>query len=229
MPGADYELFRDVARDQGNQPKKLVIFDLEGVLTPHEFLLEFAERAGKEKYEKVLEEFQKGITGEQKWIDGLKNRIEILKGTPLEFAEEVVNNVDMEPGAAELTQALKANGWYVAIVSGGFDILKQALDRCGIAYDRFLSHKLIFEQGALAGVELSFEDKGEAARKLKDELKPDFVVAVGDGWNDVPMLIEANVAVGFNPKPKLRNYIHISAYSIEELAILIAYIITLHA
>ena len=35
------------------------------------------------------------------------------------------------------------------------------------------------------------------------------------------MLIEANVAVGFNPKPKLRNYIQISAYSIEELAMLL--------
>ena len=43
MPGADYKPFRDVARDQGNQPEKLVIFDLEGVLTGYAFLLEFAE------------------------------------------------------------------------------------------------------------------------------------------------------------------------------------------
>jgi phosphoserine phosphatase (EC 3.1.3.3) len=67
-------------------------------------------------------------------------------------------------------------------------------------------------------VELRFPDKGAAARSLKDELRPGFVVAVGDGWNDVPMLAEADLAIGFRPKPVLEGYVHMSASSIEELS-----------
>jgi len=204
------------AGGHGKPIRKLVIFDLEGVLTPHEFLLELAERAGK--YEEVLREFRAGINGHGSWLDSLRRRMEIMRGTPIEFAEEVAAKVDMEPGAAELTRALKGDGWQVAIVSGGFDILGPALDRGGLVYDRFLSHRLVFEHGLLVGAELRFPDKGAAARILKEEMRPDFVVAVGDGWNDVPMFEEANLAIGFRPKPVLENYIHMGASSIEELS-----------
>jgi|GEM_PF-146731 len=192
------------------------MFDLEGVLTPHEFLLELAERAGK--YEEVLREFRDGINGHRSWLESLRRRIEILRGTPRELAEEVASRVDFEPGAAELTRELKEAGWLIAIISGGFDLLKPALDRGGLSYDRFLSHRLLFEDGRLKDVELRFPDKGAAARSLKDELRPGFVVAVGDGWNDVPMLAEADLAIGFRPKPVLEGYVHMSASSIEELS-----------
>ncbi len=193
-----------------------MIFDLEGVLTPHEFLLELAELAGK--YEEVLREFSAGINGRSSWLESLHRRIEILRGTPKELAEEVAARFDLEPGAAELTRALKDDGWYVAVVSGGFDLVKPSLDRCGLRYDRFMSHRLVFEDGRLSGVELGFPDKGAAARRLKEEIRPDFVVAVGDGWNDVPMLSEADLAIGFRPKPILEGYIHMGASSIDELS-----------
>ncbi|MGC8555492.1 MAG: HAD family hydrolase [Conexivisphaera sp.] len=193
-----------------------MIFDLEGVLTPHEFLLELAERAGK--YEEVLREFRDGINGHRSWLESLYRRIEILRGTPEEYAIEVAARVDMEPGAAEMTRALRDEGWRVAIVSGGFDLLGSALDRGGLAYDRFLAHRLVFDGGRLSGVELRFPDKGAAARMLKAEFRPDFVVAVGDGWNDVPMFAEANLAIGFRPKPVLEGHIHMGVDSVEELA-----------
>ncbi|MGC9015253.1 MAG: HAD family hydrolase [Conexivisphaera sp.] len=200
----------------GKPIRKLVIFDLEGVLTPHEFLLELAERAGK--YEEVLREFRAGINGHRSWLESLHRRIEILRGTPEEFAEEVAAGVDLEPGAAELTRALREDGWKVAVVSGGFDVVGPSLDRHGLSYDRFMSHRLVFEDGRLSDVELRFPDKGAAARRLKEEMRPDFVVAIGDGWNDVPMFSEADLAIGFRPKPVLEGYIHMGASDIDELA-----------
>ena len=56
----------------------LVIFDVEGVLYDAEYLPLLAEKMNKEK--EVWEITKKGIQGKMDWEEGLRQRVELLKG-----------------------------------------------------------------------------------------------------------------------------------------------------
>ena len=56
----------------------IVVFDVEGVLVDGEFLPEAARLVGKEKV--VSDITAKGISGEINWEQGLRQRIEIIRG-----------------------------------------------------------------------------------------------------------------------------------------------------
>ncbi len=131
--------------------------------------------------------------------------------------KEVATSTTVSKAAAKLTRALKERGWMIAIVTGGFDILEETIRRGGLTYDRYLSHKLIFRDDKLWWYELGYEDKGKAARALKEELAPSLTVAIGDGWNDIEMFDEADLAVGFRPKRAVKRHVDVEVAGFRQL------------
>lgn len=174
-----------------------------------------ARKAGVLK--QVKEEFYKGINGLVPWQCSLKERLRWLSGINEEVFLKAAAGMRVRPGAVRLTNALKKDGWRIAIITGGFDILRTVIDEAGVRYDHFYSHKLMFSNGRLAGVKLGFRDKGEVARHLKQLYAPDITVAVGDGWNDLSMFREADLAVGYMPKCMVRPYVDIEVRSFRSL------------
>ena len=191
------------------------MLDLEGVAVRQEFLLEVAKRAGI--YDEVRREFCDGINGHTPWIESLERRISLLRGVPRHLFEEIASSTTVNRAAVKFTRALKGRGWTIAVVTGGFDILEETIRRGGLTYDRYLSHKLVFRDDKLWWYELGYEDKGMAARDLKKELVPDLTVAVGDGWNDVGMFDEADLAVGFRPKRAVRRHVDVEVPGFRQL------------
>lgn len=105
----------------------LVIFDVEGVLFDAEYLPILAEKINKEK--EIWEITKKGIQGEINWEEGLKTRINLLKGLDLAICQEVANSLPIMTGARETCRALKAAGWKLMAVSGGFTIMTDRLKK----------------------------------------------------------------------------------------------------
>ena len=56
----------------------LAVFDLEGTLVKEEFLVELGRLVGKSKEVKKITKL--GLEGKMNWEEGLKKRIEILRG-----------------------------------------------------------------------------------------------------------------------------------------------------
>lgn len=117
-------------------------------------------------------------------------------------------------GASTLIATMKANGALCWLVSGGFSFFaKRVAERMG--FDAYFSNELIERGGVLMGeVALPILDK--AAKKDKIALAQQEmgieafeVLALGDGANDLPMLMEANakggLGVAFRAKPKVRD------------------------
>ena len=69
----------------------------------------------------------------------------------------------------------------------------------------------------LSGHTLTYGDKGEVARKLKETLNPKVTVAVGDGYNDIPMLKEADLAIGFRPKEAIKHHVDAEVKTFKQL------------
>jgi len=140
----------------------LVIFDVEGVLFDAEYLPLLAEKFNKEK--EIWEITKKGIQGEINWEDGLKTRVDMLRGLDLKTCKEVADSLPIMTGAKEACRALKEAGWKLMAVSGGFSIMTDRLKE-ELGLDYVFSNKLKFINGKLDGVEIIVDsDKAKSVR-----------------------------------------------------------------
>lgn len=183
----------------------LVIFDVEGVLFDAEYLPILAEKINKEK--EIWEITKKGIQGDINWEDGLKTRINLLKGLDQSICKEVANSLPIMTGAREACRALKAAGWKLMAVSGGFTIMTDRL-KDELDLDFVYSNELIFKNGKLDGVKINVDsDKAKSARiKIKEwgEKKEDIVVVV-DGANDIKLFDICGLGIAYRAQDLVKD------------------------
>lgn len=165
----------------------LAIFDVEGVLLDAEFLPTLGEKINKQ--DEIWDITRKGIEGVINWEEGLKKRIEILRGISYGTCKEVADSLKIMIGAKEACHALKSAGWKLMAISGGFSIMTDRL-KDELALDYVFSNELIFKNGRLEGVKINVDsDKSKSAMiKIKEwkEEKKD-ITCVVDGANDVKL------------------------------------------
>jgi phosphoserine phosphatase len=183
----------------------LVIFDVEGVLFDAEYLPILAEKINKEK--EIWEITKKGIQGDINWEDGLKTRINLLKGLDQSICKEVATSLPIMTGAREACRALKAAGWKLMAVSGGFTIMTDRL-KDELDLDFVYSNELIFKNGKLDGVKINVDsDKAKSARiKIKEwgEKKEDIVVVV-DGANDIKLFDICGLGIAYRAQDLVKD------------------------
>ncbi len=183
----------------------LVIFDVEGVLFDAEYLPILAEKLNKEK--EIWEITKKGIQGEINWEEGLKTRVDLLKGIDYETCKEVSDSLPIMTGAREACRALKQAGWKIMAVSGGFTImtdrLKEELD-----LDYIYSNELKFSDGKLDGVNIIVDsDKAKSARIKIEEwnVKKEDIVVVVDGANDIKLFDICGLGIAYRAQDLVKD------------------------
>ena len=183
----------------------LAIFDVEGVLLDAEFLPILAEKINKQ--DEIWEITRKGIEGVIDWEEGLRTRINTLKGISYETCKEVADSLPIMTGAKEACGALKAAGWKLLAISGGFSIMTDRL-KVELGLDYVFSNELVFKDGKLDGVKVHVDaDKSKSAMiKVKEwkEKKKDTVVVV-DGANDVKLFDICGLGVAFRAQDIVKD------------------------
>lgn len=185
----------------------LIIFDVEGVLLNAEYLPILAQKFGPEKEKEIWDITKQGIRGEIKWEEGLRNRVNALRGISFEDAFEIGENLELMPGAKELCDALKRAGWKMIAVSGGFTIITDRL-KTELQLDKIYSNELIFKDGKLFDVIVNVtSDKAKAVKNIIAEwrMKKEDIVVVVDGANDLKLFDIAGYTVGFCPVDIVRQ------------------------
>ena len=165
----------------------LVIFDVEGVLFDAEYLPILAEKLNKEK--EIWDITKKGIQGVINWEEGLRQRIDSLKGLDYETCQQVADSLPIMTGAKEACRVLKSAGWKLMAVSGGFTLMMDRLQK-ELGLDYVYSNELIFKDGKLDGVKINVDSDKSKSAKIKiaewGEQKED-IVCVVDGANDIKL------------------------------------------
>ncbi len=183
----------------------LVIFDVEGVLYDAEYLPILAEKLGKEN--EIWEITKKGIQGEINWEDGLRTRVDALKGLDYETCQEVANELPIMTGAKEACRVLKAAGWKLMAISGGFTIMTDRLKK-ELELDYVFSNELIFKDGKLDGVEIIVDSDKSKSAKIKlsewNENKEN-VTCVVDGANDVKLFDVSGLGIAFRAQDVVKD------------------------
>ena len=183
----------------------LAIFDVEGVLLDAEFLPILAEKINKQ--DEIWEITRKGIEGVIDWEEGLRTRINTLKGISYETCKEVADSLPIMTGAKESCSALKAAGWKLLAISGGFSIMTDRL-KVELGLDYVFSNELVFKEEKLDGAKVHVDaDKSRSAMiKVKEwkEKKKDIVVVV-DGANDVKLFDICGLGVAFRAQDVVKD------------------------
>jgi phosphoserine phosphatase len=179
----------------------LIVFDVEGVLLNAEYLPVLAQVMGPEKEKEIWDITKQGIRGEINWEDGLKKRVEALRGISFEDAERIAFNLEIMPGAKEICFALKKAGWRIIAVSGGFTIITDRL-KDELCIDKIFSNELTFKDGKLDDLKLTVTSDKAAAIKptiMEWGIRKEEIVVVVDGANDLKLFSIAGFTVGFCP------------------------------
>lgn len=183
----------------------LAIFDVEGVLLDAEYLPILAEKINKQ--DEIWEITRKGIQGMINWEEGLRTRVNTLKGLSYETCKEVADSLPVMIGAKEACRALKAAGWKLLAISGGFTIMTDRLKK-ELGLDYVFSNELIFNDGKLDGVKIHVDsDKSKSAViKISEwkEKKKDIVVVV-DGANDIKLFDICGLGVAFRAQDVVKD------------------------
>jgi len=183
----------------------LAIFDVEGVLFDAEYLPILAEKVNKEK--EIWEITKQGIQGVINWEEGLKKRVELLKGLSYATCKEVADELPIMTGAKEACAALKAAGWKLMAVTGGFTIMTERLQK-ELNLDHIYSNELIFKDGKLDGVKINVDsDKAKSAKTKIHEWdeKKENIVAVVDGANDIKLFDICGLGIAYRAQDIVKD------------------------
>ena len=183
----------------------LIIFDVEGVLYDEEFLPLLAEKLHKE--DEIWEITRQGIQGKINWEEGLRTRVAALKGLDKKTCQEVSDALPIMTGAKEACRVLKAAGWKIMAVSGGFGLMMDRLQK-ELGLDHVYSNDLIFKDGKLDGVTIHVDSDKSKSAKIKiaewGEKKED-IVCVVDGANDVKLFDICGLGIAYRAQDIVKD------------------------
>jgi phosphoserine phosphatase len=184
--------------------KKLLLADMDSTIVVGETLDDLAAHVGLG--DQVAAITASAMNGELDFAQALAARVRLLAGMPVYLIDMVVNHTRLMPGAKTLVHTMKAHGAHTVLISGGFTRFTQVVaTQCG--FDQHVGNVLAVENDQLTGETLPpLVDKHTKLNMLLDTvanltIAVTDVLAVGDGANDIPMLMHAGLGVGYQPKP----------------------------
>ena len=190
----------------------LFVTDMNSTLINIECIDEIADMQGLKREVAAITEA--AMQGEIDFRESLTRRVGLLAGlTESALAEVFDHRLQLNPGAERLLQGLQRAGIRTMLVSGGFTYFTERL-KTRLGFDYAYANELEIIDGKLTGQVLGEIVDGEAKaanlERVRDELglKPEQVIAAGDGANDIPMLRAAGFGVAFHAKPVLRDVAH---------------------
>ncbi len=196
------------------------MLDVDSTLIQQEVIELLADHVG------IMPEVKKitdlAMAGELDFKQSLEQRVALLAGLSTDAFLKVRREIQFTPGAKELVAAVHALGGKVGAVSGGFShILDGLAEEIGLDY--WLANELEVTNGVLTGSVVGevvdAESKSDALKQwaFDSGISLSQTIAIGDGANDIQMLQAAGLAIGFRPKPVLREF---ADFVIEENSLL---------
>ncbi|GKT42583.1 phosphoserine phosphatase [Colletotrichum spaethianum] len=191
---------------------RLVVFDMDSTLITQEVidLLAATIKDPPDLAARVADITHRAMLGELEFDAAFRERVQLLRGLPASFFEQLRPVLDVTKGVPRLIKALKRLGVKTAVLSGGFLPLTSWLaGELGIDYAH-ANEVVIDDAGKLTGEVKDLIVGKERKRDLlveiagKEGIDLSQVIAVGDGANDLLMMGAAGLGVAWNAKPMVQ-------------------------
>jgi len=190
--------------------KKLLVADMDNTMVIGETLDDLADHCGLK--EQIAAITDKAMRGELDFKEALRERVKMLAGLPETALAATAQMIQLMPGAKELVKVMSSNGARCILVSGGFTpFTSHVADILGFHDSQGNLVEVV--DGKMTGEVfdpiIDFARKQYFLEKYAAEagLPLELTMAVGDGANDLAMLLRAGLGVGFHPKPILQQQV----------------------
>jgi phosphoserine phosphatase len=209
---------------------KLLLFDCDSTLSAIEGIDELGRLRGPEVFKAVEDMTTQAMDGSTPMESIFAKRLDMIKPTLKELesiGQKYIQQV--EPTAVDTIKKLKAAGWTVIIVSGGFtQAIRPLAQYLGI--ERVEAVELRFNaDGSYAGYVESCptaksKGKNVVVLKLRDEFKAYQMILVGDGASDLEVKGDVDKMIGFGRytvRPKVKAGADAFITSLDQLIALL--------
>jgi phosphoserine phosphatase len=201
-----------VVQPSGGRRKRLLIADMDSTMIGQECVDELADKVGLKA--RVAAITESAMRGDIAFAPALRERVALLADLPVSTIGDVIaERIRLTAGGRTLVATMRANGAYTCLISGGFTLFAERIAAM-IGFDESRANKLVLADGKLAGkVEEPILGREAKLAALKDltarlGLRPDATLAVGDGANDLAMLLAAGLGVAYRAKPIVAAQAH---------------------
>jgi phosphoserine phosphatase len=201
-----------IAQPVEGRRKRMLVADMESTIIEQEMLDEIADLKGIRPAIAAIT--ARAMNGEIDFVGALKERVALLAGLPESAVDALAARITMMPGAVPLLETMRRNQGRALLVSGGFTIFADRV-AAALGFDMVSANVLEFAgppgARALTGqVTPPIRDRNDKLEQLTLQAALHHIpltetIAVGDGANDVPMLLAAGLGVAFHAKPAVRK------------------------
>lgn len=213
---------RDIEPPLNLADYRLIAFDMDSTLINIECVDEIADVAGRrQEVGEITEAAMRGDIADYK--DSLRRRVALLAGVPEAALQQVYDQrLQLNPGVPEFVRACQRAGLKTLLISGGFSFFSERI-RQHLKLDFARANTLGVFNGRLTGTlfDRPWGDIVDGAEKKRVLLEvaelmgiaTEQTIAVGDGANDLPMMMAAGLSIAYHPKPAVREKALISILS----------------
>jgi phosphoserine phosphatase len=182
--------------------KKIFLADMDATMIKDETLdnlVKIAEiKADIDKLSKLA------MDGKISLRDTLKFRVSYLKGKSTQLIKRVVKKIRFNKGSKVLVKTLNKNGYHTSLVTGGFQPISTFVGKV-LGFRKVISNRFVIKNNKFTGEYIPITGKqnsklvylNEICKEKKlDKLK--HAIAVGDGANDLGMLRNSGLGIGYH-------------------------------
>ena len=194
-------------KETGHGTKRLVVFDVEGILIPKNryLLFEISRKVGFLGFIHILALgflYEIGILPLE---SALRRIFTMLKGLKAEEFLELHKRMPLMSGTEEVFKRLNTNGYRTALISSGLptQVVEDIATKLQVDYAYGLELGIADGRltGAIGGDVLKSGGKAIVLQKILDEegLTPQDCIMVADDRNNLPMFHLCKLRIGYNP------------------------------
>jgi phosphoserine phosphatase len=182
--------------------KKIFLADMDATMIKDETLDNLVKIAGiKADIDKLS---KLAMDGKISLKDTLKFRVSYLKGKSTQLIKRVVKKIRFNEGSKVLVKTLNKNGYHTSLVTGGFQPISTYVGKV-LGFRKVISNKFIIKNNKFTGEYIPITGKQNSKLVYLNEIckekkldKIKHALAVGDGANDLGMLQNSGLGIGYH-------------------------------
>ena len=182
--------------------KKIFLADMDATMIKDETLDNLVKIAGiKVDIDKLS---KLAMDGKITLRDTLKFRVSYLKGKSTQLIKRVLKKIRFNEGSKVLVKTLNKNGYHTSLVTGGFQPISTYVGKV-LGFKKVISNRFVIKNNKFTGEYIPITGKQNSKLVYLNQIckekklnKIKHALAVGDGANDLGMLQNSGLGIGYH-------------------------------